>query len=664
MLTFLANEMDMETPPYEDHEFVAPAVIDLNTPPRSPKRKKREAPISPKRVTSPVPSSSQRSSQKRRGGVGPRSEILPLDTLVKEGLVEMGDVLTFQSKSAVVLRDGWLEFGRDTITLEAFVAKTANHKKCALHGSEKAEVLSFGQLAYSMIHVNDDESRTLLSLGEMHMARATTLKTEPSPETTKVLRPASPLSDSAPLSLVADDGDDYIGDMHELTTQLPPGTPLSTLAAIETRDAMNEEREKKSNEENEEDESIMLPEREEGNDNYFNVDDDDNDNNDDNDEDDLLDMVVANEAWRSGSTRAKRNRAASQAPVPIVSASARRVSSSQPIVIVLDESSSPESTPVTRKSFSSNMNKRARIKAADEGTMLPPPPSPKTGVAVVAVTQEIEEERMHLELNKRFLEGKKPAPMGPPPRVASLSQAPTVPVSLVSDPVILCSGLDSQKIAAVLAATSSLGGGSFAPEWSSNVTHVVIRERSNGQCRRTIKYLLGVLSGVYVVSPEWISKSRAAAAWLEETPFLVCDDHFKRGDNVVAASLLRYRRGLPPLFDGFQIHLFGDFNSASASKSDLELLLQAGGAQILSDLPIDTNADRVVILSPSNITIAESNFVFAQTGRDPIFFTWLVDCISDLSILPVRNCSEYKCTFNEDVAVPMHLFQTQNSPAL
>ena len=239
-------------------------------------------------------------------------------------------------------------------------------------------------------------------------------------------------------------------------------------------------------------------------------------------------------------------------------------------------------------------------------------------------------------------------------------------LSSVTKPVLISSGLDSGKIASIAAAASTLTRGELVNEWSPRVTHVVIRLKDDGRCRRTVKYLLGVLSGAFVVSYDWVVQSRAAAAWLDEMAFLAFDDHFNVGENVVKTSLRRFQRGLPPLFHGYSFYLHGGFDGIAVSRDELELLIRVGGGQLLESdtLPADLTEKAFIICSP-DISATESDAIFHKTGRDPVFFLWLLDCVSDLSILPVRKSSLYKKTFNEDEAAGgINLFQTQNSPAL
>lgn len=46
----------------------------------------------------------------------------------------------------------------------------------------------------------------------------------------------------------------------------------------------------------------------------------------------------------------------------------------------------------------------------------------------------------------------------------------------------------------------SLSGVTILKKWESSVTHVIASTDENGACRRTLKYLMGVLEGKWILS--------------------------------------------------------------------------------------------------------------------------------------------------------------------
>jgi len=186
----------------------------------------------------------------------------------------------------------------------------------------------------------------------------------------------------------------------------------------------------------------------------------------------------------------------------------------------------------------------------------------------------------------------------------------------------------------------------------------------DGKCARTIKYMMGVLCGLHVVSMEWVNSSRVANYWVDETPFVVCDFHFNEDENVVLASLQRHRDRVSPLFSGLRFYFHGD-KLGEFSKADLSRMVETGGGIVVESLESGTiilGDDTLFVICDSSISQAEAESLWSATGRDAIFFVWLFDCVSSLSIRSTRHNHAYKRTFHEDAEIVR--FQTQHSPAL
>lgn len=45
-----------------------------------------------------------------------------------------------------------------------------------------------------------------------------------------------------------------------------------------------------------------------------------------------------------------------------------------------------------------------------------------------------------------------------------------------------------------------LSGVTILKNWDSSVTHVIASTNENGECRRTLKFLMGVLEGKWILS--------------------------------------------------------------------------------------------------------------------------------------------------------------------
>jgi hypothetical protein len=118
---------------------------------------------------------------------------------------------------------------------------------------------------------------------------------------------------------------------------------------------------------------------------------------------------------------------------------------------------------------------------------------------------------------------KKGSKISPPPKVISKRK-----YSDCTKPVILTTGLLDDQLKTTKAVAKKLGGtvvASFGP----NVTHIVTSVDHNGNGRRTLKYFCGILSGIWILSYEWIQQCRTDEIWRYEEPFEIPGDTLGMG---------------------------------------------------------------------------------------------------------------------------------------
>jgi hypothetical protein len=432
MLTLLAGQVDSDgsQKQSESGKLVSDVVLDLTSPPRI------------------VARSSQNSSQHRKAS-RPRWRCYSLAELMRENLVRVGDELSFQGETAVVLRDAWLEVGRDTSTLEAFVVNlTQTSTSLEAHQKEEIKNEPVCQTAYELIRVNGEA--TLWELSEKAVGAATTLKIDPENDSSasrfarpaarsplkrqvKSQQPASPVritnkalslslvpeEDSAPLSIA--DEPEYFPpkEEEEHDNHSPPAasrrsaSPKADVqAAISTQ--LPEEISVHSEEKVKKKASIPTP---------------------------VFSAAPVASAAAPSSKRAK-----------------------QPDVIVLDDdSSSPVFTHI-------NKNKRTRPAAASAVTP--------------EVLREMQSARECLESTNKVLERRSQKQRKTQPAEEKVKEElplsavalvpPVVAKSSVVSPILLGSGLTSQSMVVISGACAALGG-KLALEWSVDVTHIVIK---------------------------------------------------------------------------------------------------------------------------------------------------------------------------------------------
>ncbi|CAI0434563.1 unnamed protein product [Linum tenue] len=134
--------------------------------------------------------------------------------------------------------------------------------------------------------------------------------------------------------------------------------------------------------------------------------------------------------------------------------------------------------------------------------------------------------------------------------------------------------------------------------WRPDVTHVIASTNTEGACTRTLKVLLAILNGKWVLTIDWIKACREAMQPVDEEPYEVrldnngsCDGP-KTGrlnalNNAIdssfpfltsAFSLLVLLFQGPKLFHQLNFYLSGDF--VPAYRKDLQNLIVAGGGTV------------------------------------------------------------------------------------
>ncbi|VDD77837.1 unnamed protein product [Mesocestoides corti] len=200
-------------------------------------------------------------------------------------------------------------------------------------------------------------------------------------------------------------------------------------------------------------------------------------------------------------------------------------------------------------------------------------------------------------------------------------------------PVILGTGL-SRLQRTQLARVASIIHARVASEMSSEVTHLITgttigtspkdkkRKKADpaktptsashpgATCPRTLKFLLAVLQGCWILSFDWIETCEVVKMRVEEEAFEVmgCNASPQSG------SSRRARRareaGSAGLFHGFRFCLLGNFAYPTPSRVDLAALITAGGGTVFSREI--SSPSRLAYLAVDNPVIAGDWTVQAQ----------------------------------------------------
>ncbi|XP_074001424.1 BRCA1-associated RING domain protein 1 [Numenius arquata] len=206
--------------------------------------------------------------------------------------------------------------------------------------------------------------------------------------------------------------------------------------------------------------------------------------------------------------------------------------------------------------------------------------------------------------------------------------------------VILGSNLSSQqqklliKLATVLKAQR-------CTEFNSKVTHLVIPD---APMPRTVKCMMAVLTGCWVLKFEWVQACLQTAVREQEEKYEIQGGP-QRGR-------LNREQLLPKLFDGCYFYFLGSFSHHQ--KSDLVELVKAAGGQILvrqpkpdSDVTQTVNTVAYHAESTSDqrfctqyvIYDVSSKFKPEKIRQGKVWMapsSWLVDCAMSFQLLPVK----------------------------
>ncbi|KAK1420350.1 hypothetical protein QVD17_21876 [Tagetes erecta] len=178
--------------------------------------------------------------------------------------------------------------------------------------------------------------------------------------------------------------------------------------------------------------------------------------------------------------------------------------------------------------------------------------------------------------------------------------------------ILCCSALTSTE-KEILEKFEELSGVTILKKWDSRVTHVIASVDENGACRRTLKYLMGIIEGKWILNIEWIKACLEVKKPVDEQLYEInIDIHgFKGGPKLGRSRLLNKE---PKLFSGFKFYFTGDF-AASYKGYLLDLIIAAGGT-VLHRKPIPVNNEQQFLIYsielPDKLKAKEQNQIISQ----------------------------------------------------
>ncbi|XVE48495.1 hypothetical protein DITRI_Ditri01bG0006300 [Diplodiscus trichospermus] len=148
--------------------------------------------------------------------------------------------------------------------------------------------------------------------------------------------------------------------------------------------------------------------------------------------------------------------------------------------------------------------------------------------------------------------------------------------------LILCCSALTVKEKEIVAEFEKLSGVTVLKRWDSIVTHIIASTDENGACKRTIKILMGILEGKWILNINWVKACIKAMKPVDELQYeITLDVHGIRDGPRLGR--LRLQNKQTKLFDGFKFYMMGDFEPSY--KGYLQDLITAAGGTILHRKP-------------------------------------------------------------------------------
>ena len=173
-----------------------------------------------------------------------------------------------------------------------------------------------------------------------------------------------------------------------------------------------------------------------------------------------------------------------------------------------------------------------------------------------------------------------------------------------------------QDLDVVDSVIKTIPGYRFASTMTKNVTHLIV-----GENRRTLKVLLAIAKGLWVVSFQWVVASVEEGKWLSPENYEV-EKWFPGAMNARKAR----HKGEAPLLDGKMVFLNG--KSMSVSQENLTELVEAAGGQVVNAFK---DCDLCISSATASLPRVKGKKI------DVVSEEWLLDSISSYSLLPVHG---------------------------
>ncbi|PKA52113.1 Protein breast cancer susceptibility 1-like [Apostasia shenzhenica] len=168
--------------------------------------------------------------------------------------------------------------------------------------------------------------------------------------------------------------------------------------------------------------------------------------------------------------------------------------------------------------------------------------------------------------------------------------------------LVICGSDLSKEDKLLLDKFAKLSGLTVTYQWEQNVTHVIAATNEDGACIRTMKFLMAILNGIWVLSMGWIIACLESGHPVPENNYEITHDVHGCFDGPKNGRIQATQRVASKLFNALAFHFIGFFEPSYKSK--LEGLVIAAGGKVLnkSDLlklsnsPSDSQTEKSFIV--------------------------------------------------------------------
>ncbi|XP_057549284.1 BRCA1-associated RING domain protein 1-like isoform X2 [Amaranthus tricolor] len=208
---------------------------------------------------------------------------------------------------------------------------------------------------------------------------------------------------------------------------------------------------------------------------------------------------------------------------------------------------------------------------------------------------------------------------------------------------VFCGSALSADEKYMLVKFANLCGATVTKSWNPNVTHVIATTDANGACSRTLKVLMAILNGRWILKTDSCMQSKLP---INEEPYEISLDNHGCC-NGPKTGRLRLLNNEQKLFDNLKFFFYGDF--VSSFKRDLQNLVMTGGGTILKADELQPSSGKqcyqpstsIIVYNDDSIEVneivqrqVEAKKVALESGSQVIAYTWILDSIASGLLKP------------------------------